>query len=188
MLPVVLRTARLELSAPTASDAQAIYDACQDPAIGHFTTVPSPYLRAYADEFVAQTAEHWDDLSHATWAIRLDGALSGMIGLHHLHGTGSAELGFWVTAQARGHGIVREASEAVIDWGFSTDALALVRLEWRAAVGNTASARAAQALGFRLEGTLRQALRNGHGERSDGWIASLLATDDRTRQEWPIAL
>ncbi len=188
MLPVVLHTARLELSIPTASDAQAIYDACQDPAIAHFTTVPAPYLREYADEFVTQTAARWDELSHATWAIRLDGALAGMIGLHDLRETGSAELGFWVSAPARGRGIAREASEAVIEWGFSTEALELVRLEWRAAVGNIASARTARALGFRFEGTLRSVLRNGHGERGDGWIASLLATDDRTPQEWPIAL
>jgi RimJ/RimL family protein N-acetyltransferase len=188
MLPVVLRTARLELSVPTASDAQAIYEACQDPAIPLYTTVPAPYPREFAVDFVAQAAERWEELSHAIWAIRLDGTLSGMIGLHDLSETGSAELGFWVSPTARGRGIVREASEAVIDWGFSTDALELVRLQWRAAVGNTASARAAQALGFRFEGTLRKALRNGHGERGDGWIASLLATDDRTPQEWPITL
>lgn len=188
MLPVALHAARLELSAPTASDADAIYEACQDPAIPFFTTVPSPYPREFADQFVAQAVARWEELSHATWAIRLDGALAGMIGLHDLEDTGSAELGFWVSAPARGQGIAREAAEAVIDWGFSTDALKLVRMEWRAAVANTASARAARALGFRFEGTLRQALRNGHGQRSDGWIASLLATDDRTRQEWPIAL
>lgn len=188
MLPVILHTARLELSAPTASDAEAIYEACQDPAIAHFTTVPAPYPREYADDFVTQAAARWEELSHATWAIRLDGALAGMIGLHDLQETGSAELGFWVSAPARGRSVAREASEAVIDWGFSTDALALVRLQWRAAVGNAASARTAQALGFRFEGTLRRALRNGHGERSDGWVASLLATDDRTPQEWPIAL
>lgn len=188
MLSVVLRTARLELSVPTASDASAVYEACQDPAIGHFTTVPSPYSRAHADEFIARVEEQWDELSHATWAIRLDDELTGMVGLYHLSETGSAELGFWVTAGARGRGIVREASAAVIDWGFTNDALELVRVQWRAAVGNTASARAAQALGFRFEGTLRKALRNGHGQRNDGWVASLLATDDRTPQRWPIAL
>lgn len=188
MLPVALRTSRLELSVPTASDAEAIYQACQDPAIPHFTTVPSPYTRELADEFVVRVGAQWDDLSHATWAIRHGGSLCGMIGLYDLSDTESAELGFWVSPAARGQGIVREASEAVIDWGFGTDALHLVRMQWRAAVGNTASARAAQALGFRFEGTLRSALRNGHGERSDGWVASLLSGDDRTPQEWPIAL
>ena len=74
----------------------------------------------------------------------------------------------------------------MIDWAFSPEGLDLARIEWRAVVGNIASARAARTLGFRFEGTLRQALRNGSGDRDDGWIAGLLATDDRTPQPWPV--
>jgi RimJ/RimL family protein N-acetyltransferase len=108
-----------------------------------------------------------------------------MIGLYR-QGAGSAELGYWIAPASRERGFGTEASRAVIEWAFSPDGLDLHRIEWRAVVGNVGSARIARALGFHYEGTLRQALRNGSGVRDDGWIAGLLATDDRLPQEWPV--
>jgi RimJ/RimL family protein N-acetyltransferase len=86
---------------------------------------------------------------------------------------------------SRRRGLLTEAARAVIDWGFAPDGVHAARIEWRAVVGNRASARVAQALGFRYEGMLRQALANSLG-RDDGWIAGLLATDERTPQHWPV--
>lgn len=184
MQPVTLRTTRLELSPPTENDVDAIFAACQDELIQRFTTVPSPYTRSHAEGFVAKSAGWWDAGTEATWAVRIDGALEGMIGLHRL-GQGSGELGYWLAPAARGRGLVVEAARAVIDWGFSPDGLGLQRIEWRAVVDNPASHRVAQRLGFRYEGRVRAALVNGAGTRADGLIAGLLATDDRTAQEWP---
>ncbi|MFY9714862.1 MAG: GNAT family protein [Microbacterium sp.] len=62
--------------------------------------------------------------------------------------------------------------------------LGLARIRWQAVVGNVPSARAARTLGFRYEGLQRQALTSPRG-RDDGWMAGLLATDDRTPVEWP---
>ena len=45
----VLVGTRTRLRAWRADDAAAIHDACQDPEIQRFTTVPSPYRRADAD-------------------------------------------------------------------------------------------------------------------------------------------
>ena len=95
------------------------------------------------------------------------------------------ELGYWVSPQARGRGFITEASRAVLDWAFSSDGPALVRIEWHASAGNVASARTARALGFRYEGLRRQALVNSRG-RDDGWAAALLVTDDRSPQIWPV--
>lgn len=184
MEPVVLRTARLELSRPVAADADEIFEACQDAAIQRFTTVPSPYLRRHADEFVAKVAADWESGAHVTWAIRRRGDLVGMIGLYRLDGKGGGELGYWVSRAARGKGFATEASVPVLDWGFAADGLGLARIEWHAVVGNEASARAARALGFRYEGLRRRAI-VGQDRRDDGWLAALLATDDRTPQRWP---
>lgn len=63
--------------------------------------------------------------------------------------------------------------------------MSLSRIEWRAVVGNTGSARVARALGFRYEGMLRQALA-GPSHRDDAWIAGLLPGDDRTPVAWPV--
>ncbi|MFF7291869.1 GNAT family N-acetyltransferase [Microbacterium sp. NPDC008134] len=186
MEPVRLQTERLVLAAPKIADIDAITAACQDPEIPRWTTVPSPYTRESAREFVEITAQRWADESHATWSMYADGEVVGSIGLHHIvdHESGAqAELGYWVAASARGKGYVVEAAMAVIDWAF--DERGLVRLDWRAKVGNEPSARAARALGFRYEGMQRQFLTGPRG-RDDGWVGGLLVSDDRSPVEWPI--
>lgn len=185
MQPVVLRTERLTLSVPTDADVEAIYEACQDPEIQRYTTVPSPYERPHAEGFIGFAQGRWADGVEATWAIRQGDALAGMIGLHGITLGGAGELGYWMAAPARRRGLLTEAARAVIDWGFSLEGAALQRIEWRAVVGNAGSARAARTLGFRYEGTLRRALANSFG-RDDGWIAGLLNTDDRMPQPWPV--
>lgn len=185
MEPVTLTTERLVLHVPDETDVDAITAACQDPEIPRWTTVPSPYGRADAEGYVRLIGEWWADGSQTIWCAYRDGALVASIGLHHItpHPTGGhAELGYWVTASARGNGYLVEAARAVVDWGF--DELGLARINWRAVVGNVASARAARALGFRYEGFARQALTSDRG-RDDGWFGGLLATDDRTPVHWP---
>ena len=185
MEPVTLRTERLELSLPTDADVDAIFEACQDPGIQRYTPVPFPYDRSHAEGFVAQVPKDWEAGKNLTWAIYENGALVGTIGLYRVDGMGNGEIGFWMAPWARGGGRLAEASTAVIDWGFAGDGLALTRIEWRAVVGNVASAKAARALGFRYEGLLRKALANAK-YRDDGWIAALLKTDDRMPRPWPV--
>lgn len=185
MDPVLLRTDRLVLSIPTAADVDAIYDACQDPDIQRYTTVPSPYGRHHAEGFIPFAAQRWRDGIEATWAIREGGALAGMVGLHHISAGGTGEIGYWMAPTFRGRGLLTEACRAVLDWGFSNAGPDLARIEWRAVVGNIASARVARALGMHYEGVLRQALVNDFG-RDDAWIAALLRSDDRMPQGWPV--
>lgn len=185
MEPIILRTARLELSRPVGTDVDAIFEACQDADIQRFTTVPSPYTRQHAEAFVEKVAADWAAGVHLTWAMRHEGTLAGMIGMYRLDGKGTGELGYWVARPARGGGLLTEAARAVIDWGFAAEGLDLDRIEWKAIAGNAASARAARTLGFRYEGLLRQGLVSQHG-RDDGWIAALLRGDDREPQPWPV--
>lgn len=180
----MVRTARLVLSVPTGRDVEAIHAACQDADIQRFTMVPSPYLREHAEGFIAVAAAGWDSGAEATWAIRADGELAGMISLNHLPG-GGPEIGYWIARRSRRRGFATEACRAVIDWGFAPERPAVARVEWRAVVGNLGSARVAQALGFRHEGMLRLALRNSLG-RSDAWVAGLLRDDDRTPTPWSV--
>lgn len=185
MEPVTLRTERMVLSPPTVDDVDAIYDACQDAETQRYTTVPSPYERRHAEEFVPKVAEEWKSGAHVTWAMREGDVLAGMIGLYRLDGRGGGELGYWVSPWSRRRGLLTEAARAVIDWGFDPAGADLHRIEWRAVVGNVGSARAARTLGFRYEGILREALVGSSG-RDDGWIAAVLRTDDRMPQPWPV--
>ena len=185
MEPVTLRTSRLELTLPRESDVDAIFEACQDPGIQRYTPVPVPYERTHAEAFIAQVPKDWEAGRNLTWVIREGDELVGTIGLYRLEGNGNGEIGFWMAPSARGGGRLDEASNAVMEWGYATDGLDLTRIEWRAVVGNVASARVARRLGFRFEGTLRGALVNAK-YRDDGWIAALLRTDDRMPQPWPV--
>ena len=117
MEPEILRTARLELSAPRVNDVEAIHAECQDAAIQRFTTVPAPYLPEDAETFVELTRGWWAEGSEATWAIRLEGRLVGMVGLAKLP-SGGPEIGYWVSPSVRGRGLATEAARAVggDDW------------------------------------------------------------------------
>lgn len=179
----IVRTERLELSAPREADVAAIHAACQDAAIQRFTTVPSPYRESDAEEFIPLSRGWWEDGSEATWAIRLENRLVGMISLARL-GSGGPEIGYWISSSVRRQGIAAEAARAVVDWAFSPERPAIARIEWRAVVGNRGSAGVARAVGFRYEGLLRQAHHNSLG-RADLWIGGLLRDDDRTPVAWP---
>jgi RimJ/RimL family protein N-acetyltransferase len=91
--PVTLRTERLTLSPPTVDDIDARYEACQDPEIPRYTTVPSPYTRQHAADFVRRVSEQWRAGSHLTWSVRREGRLVGSVGIYRLDGLGAGELG-----------------------------------------------------------------------------------------------
>lgn len=174
-----LRTARLILRPWGEADIDARTEACQDPDILRYVPYPSPYTRAHAETFVRETSP----AARAAGTSVVFGvfeAASGRavaeIGLHRIKDLGAeyggvADLGYWSAPAARGHGFVTEAAREVCRWGFGE--LGLARIQWTAIVGNEASWRVAQKLGFTREGTLRSSLVQ-RGQRTDGWIGSLL--------------
>lgn len=69
----------------------------------------------------------------------------------------SAAIGYWLAQEAEGHGLMTAAVSALLRHGFRT--LKLNRIEIRAGVRNRRSRAIPERLGFRREGTLRQAER-----------------------------
>ena len=178
MRPYELRGDRVVLSVPTRDDIDRITELCQDEQIQRWTTVPSPYQRRDAYVFVSEMVSGgWDSGSELTWAVRDPGdtTVLGMVGLG-VDAQGSAEIGYWLAAQARGSGLMTETVRLVAAHAFDPTGLGLQRLIWHASVGNWASRRVAWRLGFTVEGTLRAHLPK-HGERQDAWVATLLAGD-----------
>jgi RimJ/RimL family protein N-acetyltransferase len=178
-LAVTLSDIRLILRCPTADLVPQIAAACQDRELHRWLeALPDPYTEADAATFVDRCSATWADGSENVFAITASagGRLLGMIGLHDIDnltapGGGMAEVGFWVVARERGHGIMPDALRLVCGYGFSE--LRLGRIEWQAEVGNTASLRAAEKVGFQFEGTCRRRLLHV-GERVDGWLGGLL--------------
>ncbi|GIE83082.1 hypothetical protein Aph02nite_90320 [Actinoplanes philippinensis] len=86
----------------------------------------------------------------------------------------SAEVGFWIAADAEGRGYVSRALNAV--FGHAFDDLGLHRIEMRTLTTNDRSRRVAERFGFTLEGVLRKAARFPDGHR-DVALYALLADE-----------
>lgn len=171
---------------PTLDDVDAMTAACQDDEIRAWTPLPQPYRTEDAEQFIAEVERRTAADEGYDWAVRLDGALIGMVGVMR-RALGTGEIGYWAAPQARGHGYLTEATRAVVDFSFEPMGigLALERLEWNAAVGNIPSARLARSLGFRYEGVRRGAMVLG-GTRRDAWSAARLYTDAAKPVRWSV--
>ncbi len=185
MEPVVLRTERLVLSAPTARDVDTITELCQDRGmVDMLAAVPWPYTRADAEHFVHRVvAPGWARGDELVWGIRESehGPHLGSIGWHASRG----EIGYWMGAPSRGRGYMTEAAREVCRWVFAE--LGVERIGWEAYVGNVASARVARALGFRFDGTRESVVCERDGVRPAAWHGYLLASDDDAPQPgWPL--
>ncbi|MCX2970817.1 MULTISPECIES: GNAT family N-acetyltransferase [Streptomyces] len=180
MEPATLTTDRLLLRPLEPRDAAAVHAACQDPDIQRWTTVPSPYERQHAEDFVRTIAPAgWrDDTLYNFGVFTHAGTLVGSMGLvrvDQLHtAERQAELGYWTAREQRGRGYTVEAARAVADWAFG--ALGAERLEWFAGVGNEPSRAVALRVGFVMEGVQRARIVH-RGRRVDAWAASLLPSD-----------
>lgn len=91
-----------------------------------------------------------------SFVIIQDEIAVGRIGLHHLdlHNK-NASIGYWLTKDAEGKGIITKACRALISYGFKE--LGLHRIEIKAATENIRSQAIPEKLQFKKEGILRQA-------------------------------
>jgi len=91
-----------------------------------------------------------------SFVIRLEDRIVGRIGLHYIDTRNkSAAIGYWLTREYVGRGIILSACKQLISHGFSV--LGLHRIEIKAATGNLRSQAIPRKLGFSQEGILRQA-------------------------------
>jgi RimJ/RimL family protein N-acetyltransferase len=176
MDPVELSDGRLLLRLPVRADVDDITLACQDPELQRWIPVPVPYAREHGQQWVDDTAGSWADDHELRWVIvqrEADGEMSGPLGAIGLHARDATmrEVGFWMAPWARGQGVMTDAVRLACRWGF--EELGLGRIEWWANVGNYASRRVAEKVGFTMEGTARARLLH-RGVRVDGWGAGLL--------------
>lgn len=182
MEPITLTTDRLLLRPLGPEDADAVYEACQDPEISRWTTVPWPYTRENAAEFIGRISpEGWrDDTLYNFGVFTLDGGeMVGSVGLVRLAGvlpapTRQAELGYWTAKEHRGKGYTAEAGREVCRWAF--ESLGAERIEWWAEAGNEGSRAVALKIGFVMEGTARSKIVQ-QGTRRDACLGSLLPSD-----------
>lgn len=175
------------LRAHTEADLPAIVEQCTDPESLRWTTVPRPYDAGAAEAFLALTRQEWSIPGRGRWwAIewleRPTGApaFAGTIDLRP-RGGGSAEVGFGLHPQARGHGLAARALRLVCRWWWERGGQ---RVTWMALAGNLASWRVAWACGFVRHTSLPAHLPHPDG-LADAWLASLGPQDDLDRPASP---
>lgn len=158
------------------SDEDAVYAACQDAETQRWTRVPSPYTHSDAHEFLVRAPTGWQDDTSYTFAVcdSVSGELLASVGLRPDAKDNVAEVGYWCAAWARRRGVTSEAVAVLCRWGFA--AVGLARIEAFVAVGNDASRRVVENVGFTFEAVLRSRLQS-QGVRYDAWLLGLLPRD-----------
>jgi RimJ/RimL family protein N-acetyltransferase len=144
---VVLKTARLTLRPPVATDVKAIARLANDRRIAeNLRRLPHPYSRADAEAFLdSLAAEHRETV----FLIEAEGTPVGMIGLD-FSGDEGPEIGYWLGVAHWGKGFATEAARAVIDYAFEEHAID--ELVAGARVTNPSSRRVLEKCGFQWTG------------------------------------
>jgi ribosomal-protein-serine acetyltransferase len=125
--------------------------------------------------FIRTTRRQFAENNGFQLAIVEDGRIVGIVGFHSVSWPNrTTTIGYWLAEDAQGHGTMTSAVRALVDHAFGT--WGLNRVEIRAAVENARSRAVAERLGFREEGTVREAERVG--ERFfDHVVYGMLARD-----------
>lgn len=173
-----LSDGRIRLRLPVATDEPAVFEACQDPEIQRWVPIPVPYLQEHARYWIADAERGWSHRRHGALAIA-DAAGDGFLGAIGLQRIDEhrASIGYWVVPGERGRSVATDAVRLLGHWALAR--LSLRRLELYHFVGNEASGRVAEKVGFQREGVLR-AYVVVRGEPSDCVMYSLLASDVET--------
>ena len=155
-LSEIIRTVRLVLRRPRASDADAaILRLCvgprRDPLHMDWPTHTDP---AQSLVFLAYCDAAWADGSELTWAITLadNDEMIGVIGIRpdgH-----KADVGYALARAYWGRGIVTEAARAVVEGAFRVPGI--VRVWATCSVDNIGSQRVLEKAGLEREATLRR--------------------------------
>jgi RimJ/RimL family protein N-acetyltransferase len=147
-------------------DSDAVFRACQDPDIQHFTQVPVPYLPEDAVGFVADAPRQWAEGTGAQFAVTdpTTGQVIGCMGLMEAdRERGQIGAGYWTAPWGRSRGFTRRALRLATEWALTEGGFGTVVLEVE--LDNPRSTAVVQSVGYQpadlpidsweLKGTLR---------------------------------
>jgi RimJ/RimL family protein N-acetyltransferase len=182
----VLSDGRVTLRAHRPDDVEGAFEQCTDPVSQRWTTVPVPYSRSDAEQFVTEVVPAGWGAGRWAFAVEApdDDGRSRFCGTVELRDEGNrrAEVAYGAHPWARGRGIMLRALTLLLDWGFTAQGRRTVI--WWANTGNWASRRTAWRLGFSCDGTVERWLPQ-RGDLLDGWVGVLHADDERApRHDW----
>jgi len=123
--------------------------------------LPYPYTEKDGADFISDMLSANEDETFA-FAITVDNKVIGSIGVfrHENIHRQTAELGYYISEEYWGKGIMTEAVKQICEYVFSNSDI--IRIYAEPFAYNTASCRVLEKAGFQYEGTLRNnAVKNG---------------------------
>ncbi|MBC9733676.1 GNAT family N-acetyltransferase [Nocardioides marmotae] len=151
------------------ADVPRIVEGCADAESQRWLgQMPAAYTSDAARAWLQDSAERVAEGTAMNWAVVDPGdpdgpdLALGSVGWFDLTAGVDCEVGYWTHPDARGRGVARRATEAVVAHAFGT--LGVRRVRAFAAVDNVASRRVIEACGFELYGIERLGawVRDGH--------------------------
>jgi ribosomal-protein-alanine N-acetyltransferase len=155
---LVLRTPRLVLRPLARADVDALFVWVKDPELPRMMSWAAHTSRDETAAFVQIVIGALEKGEGITWVLEHQGKLSGLVGFDGLQWTlrawrvDRAELGYWLAPPLWGRGLMSEAAEAAVRFGFET--LGLHKVTVGCLEENLASRRIIEKLGFRWVGKL----------------------------------
>ena len=152
-----LETERLILRKMTLNDVEAVFAYASDPEVSRYTLWEAHRSIEDSRAFLKLTTQKYENGGEPDWGIvyKGNGCLVGVCGLVNWEAEHArAEVGFVLSREYWGRGLMSEAVRAILRFGF--ERMNLNRIEARCIAENAASARVMEKAGMVYEGTLRQ--------------------------------
>lgn len=140
----------------TLDDADAVFNYASDPEVTRYVLWDTHRAVRDSEEFLRSAVKGGEAGQQADWGIveKSSGRFVGACGLLPVPEHSRAELGYVLSREYWGRGLMPEAVRAMIR--FSFEKLDLNRVEARCIAENTASGRIMEKAGMTYEGTLRE--------------------------------
>ncbi|MGY3203850.1 GNAT family N-acetyltransferase [Streptomyces sp. TE5632] len=160
-IPLRLAAGTLTLRPWSPEDSAGLAELYQDEAMRRWASA-AVHDEASAARWVTAQQRGWERGDRFAFAVQetgVPGSAPRLVGNAVLkcaaRGSGSAEVGYWTAAHARGRGVAHRALTALTGWAFEAFTReGLTRLELVHQVDNVASCRVAEKAGFALTGVL----------------------------------
>lgn len=180
MYPVEIVGPRLKIRDFVASDLQDMFDYANDEETARFMTFSVPQspedTRPFLEASMAEAKE--EPRTQYEMGIEMSGRIVGACGLRlKKRKPWEAEMGYILRRDLWGRGLMTEAVNLLLDFGFGE--LELHRICATHDPDNLASKRVMEKVGMQYEGRHREDMRTNKGEWRDSELRSILATDRR---------
>lgn len=172
-----LNTQRLFLRQITQEDDKSLFEVLSSEVTCEFLTHNAISDRAYSNRLITGMQRFFDEKQRIRWGIaqKQDNSIIGHCGFFDIDKLNCcAEISYCLKSELWGQGIMTEAVEAMLEFGF--ESYGLNRIVAKVMKGNVGSMKVLQKLGFVQEGLLRESLYK-NGQHHDLLIFSLLKSE-----------